>query len=315
MISVIIPTYNRANYILEAINSVCSQEYDGEIEIIVVNDGSTDNTLSILEKANVHNLKVITTPNRGVSSARNTGLAAANGNYIQFLDSDDILAPTKFKKQISLLEKNPDYGLSYCTTSSFNKNHLKNINIFTNSDVMHKSILPGFMISNLWQVHSPIYRRESCKKIGLWNTRLSCWEDWEYAVRAGLQNIKPLFCNATLGFAREHNGVRLSRGQLNKTANSLQIACDSIIDKLDTTQHPDIFYSIISRHLIAAGRAFASLNQKNNAKRCFYKARITARNPFQKIGITCYMILSCLFGYKRVVTITRKLTELKSGNL
>jgi glycosyltransferase involved in cell wall biosynthesis len=106
LISVIIPTYNRANLVGEAIESVLLQDFN-DYEIIVVDDGSTDNTLEILNKFNNH-LIVLHQPNQGVSAARNAGIATAGGRFIAFLDSDDLWLKQKLTAQIDFFQSHRD---------------------------------------------------------------------------------------------------------------------------------------------------------------------------------------------------------------
>src|SRR5574344_344305 len=99
-VSVIIPMYNSKDTIKSAIESVLNQRYKESIEIIVVNDGSKDGCEKIVEKMIINNqtnrtIKLINKPNCGVSSARNRGIKEANGEYIAFLDSDDMWHPQK----------------------------------------------------------------------------------------------------------------------------------------------------------------------------------------------------------------------------
>ena len=98
LISVVIPAYNAESYIQSTLDSVFNQTYQN-IEVIVVDDGSNDSTQSILN-AYPHNVVVIKTENKGVSHARNTGIDAAKGGWIAFVDSDDIWLPTKLEEQI-----------------------------------------------------------------------------------------------------------------------------------------------------------------------------------------------------------------------
>lgn len=105
-LSVVVPVYNVAAYLDEALDSVENQTYK-DLEIICVNDGSTDNSLEILEKhaQKDSRIKIITQENQGLAGARNTGLRAAKGQYIHFFDSDDVLVPYAMEKAIGLLEK------------------------------------------------------------------------------------------------------------------------------------------------------------------------------------------------------------------
>ena len=107
MVSVVIPTYNRADLLLRAVESVLTQTYT-DVEAIVVDDGSTDSTSSVIEKlqrAYGLRLKYFYQPNRGVSAARNKGIYYASGEYISFLDSDDYIYPKKIEQQIAFLKE------------------------------------------------------------------------------------------------------------------------------------------------------------------------------------------------------------------
>ena len=105
-VSVIIPTYNRGWIIEEAIHSVLAQDYT-EFELIVVDDGSTDQTSNILDAyGNV--IKVLSQKNKGVSAARNRGIAEASGKFIAFLDSDDLWHPQKLSAQINFFNQTPE---------------------------------------------------------------------------------------------------------------------------------------------------------------------------------------------------------------
>ena len=113
-VSVIIPTYNRALMVKDAIQSVLDQTYS-DYEIIVVDDGSTDNTSKVINDLRSHSGKVhyIHQENKGRSAARNIGVHAARGDYIAFLDSDDMFLPEKLRVQVMTLENNLDFGMAY----------------------------------------------------------------------------------------------------------------------------------------------------------------------------------------------------------
>jgi glycosyltransferase involved in cell wall biosynthesis len=105
-VSVIIPTYNRSWIIKEAIDSVLAQDYK-EFELIVVDDGSTDHTSDVLDSSrNV--IKVLSQKNKGVSAARNRGIAEASGQFIAFLDSDDLWLPQKLSAQVEFFNQTPN---------------------------------------------------------------------------------------------------------------------------------------------------------------------------------------------------------------
>jgi len=121
-VSVIIPTYNCAKYICEAVDSVLAQTYN-DFEIVVVDDGSTDDTKDILQRYNGR-IRYIYQSNKGVSAARNLGLREAKGKYIAFLDADDIWLPEKLECQTKLLEENPDTVMVFSDIEMFSENTL-----------------------------------------------------------------------------------------------------------------------------------------------------------------------------------------------
>lgn len=111
-VSVVIATYNRASILGKAIESVLCQTYDS-YEIIIVDDGSTDDTLSVVSKYESSRIKYVYQENNGRSSARNRALSLIQGEYVAFLDSDDMYFPQKLELQVELLENNPAFGMSY----------------------------------------------------------------------------------------------------------------------------------------------------------------------------------------------------------
>lgn len=119
MVTVIIPTYNREHLVLDALDSVRAQDFR-PVEIVVVDDGSTDNTVGLVEAwAQQYagpdlGVRLVSQPNLGGNAARNAGIRAASGEFVAFLDSDDTWSPGKLSKQVGYLEANPGCGAVYC---------------------------------------------------------------------------------------------------------------------------------------------------------------------------------------------------------
>lgn len=111
LVSVIIPFYNEEEYIEKALISVLNQTYEN-LEILLINDGSTDNSLKIVKKFNDKRIKIIESTNNGVSIARNIGIKESKGNYLCFLDADDYWEKNKIEKQVKFIEKN-NYSFIY----------------------------------------------------------------------------------------------------------------------------------------------------------------------------------------------------------
>jgi hypothetical protein len=112
MVSVIIPCYNQGRYLRETLDSVLSQTYK-RLEVLVIDDGSTDNTAEIA-KAHGDAVRYFWLNDLGPSAARNLGLSNARGQYIQFLDGDDLLLPEKVERQIASFDNSPELQVSYC---------------------------------------------------------------------------------------------------------------------------------------------------------------------------------------------------------
>jgi glycosyltransferase involved in cell wall biosynthesis len=111
-VSVIIPVYNGEATIKQAIGSALGQQVDRPIEIVVVNDGSIDSTAAILEGYGLH-INVVTQPNRGAAAARNAGVNASSGDYLAFLDADDLWLQGHLAKTCAALDANPDAVLAF----------------------------------------------------------------------------------------------------------------------------------------------------------------------------------------------------------
>jgi len=123
IVSIIIPTYNRKKTLIEAIESVLSQTFK-DFELLVIDDGSNDGTREIMDQycQTDSRIKYFYQQNNGRSSARNKGLNESTGTYVTFLDSDDLYLPEKIEKQVSVLNKHPEFDLVYCLFSYINNN-------------------------------------------------------------------------------------------------------------------------------------------------------------------------------------------------
>jgi len=179
LISVIIPTYNRGWIIKEAVDSVLVQDYVN-FELIVVDDGSTDNTHDILNSYQ-KNFLVLRQNNKGVSAARNRGLAAASGRFIAFLDSDDFWLPQKLSRQVDFFHSNPDALI--CQTEEI---WIRN-NVRVNPKKRHKK--PSGMIFEsslslcLVSPSAVMIKRNLFEEVGLFDETLPACEDYDLWLR------------------------------------------------------------------------------------------------------------------------------------
>ena len=159
-VSVIIPTYNSAKYIRNALESVLSQTYSN-FEIVVVNDGSTDNTDEIL-RPYFDRIIYMEQKNTGPAAARNVGIQHAKGDFIAFLDADDIWLPLKLKKQMRVFHENPNVGLVYSRNVEFDHETGKEVlvsppKVFSGR-VFDELLLEGFILLSTVIISKPVLK-------------------------------------------------------------------------------------------------------------------------------------------------------------
>lgn len=180
--SVIIPTFNRETRIEKTIDSVIDQKFK-DFELIVVDDGSTDNTKEILEKY-TNKIKYVYQKNQGVSAARNRGISQALGEYIAFLDDDDIWDKNKLLKHFKFIENNPDIQIHQSDETWIRNNkHLnkKKIHKKISGDIFIKSLNLCLVSPSAVVIHKNIF-----EKYGIFDTDLLACEDYDLWLRISL---------------------------------------------------------------------------------------------------------------------------------
>ena len=193
MVSIILPCYNVENVVSTAITSVENSSIASDCELIIVNDGSTDNTEDVIDDickkiCNVR-IRVINTENQGVSKARNTALDVVEGKYVVFLDADDCISPCMLENMVHCSEKgNADF--SYCGLTSDLSQLCQDATI---PDYISKEKIFSTLLyrSNTLRLTSGLYRREMIEKYALrFDESLRYGEDlaflWEYVLRCSV---------------------------------------------------------------------------------------------------------------------------------
>jgi glycosyltransferase involved in cell wall biosynthesis len=173
LVSVIVPCYNQAKYLAEALDSVLAQSY-ANWECVIIDDGSTDNSKEIAERycAKDKRFKYIHQPNKGVSSARNNAIKASSGLYILPLDGDDKIAPHYLEQAINVFQKSPDVKLVYGKARLFGKgNGDWNIPPYSFKEMMIENLI----------YCSAVYRREDFNKTNGYSEEMKAgFEDWDF---------------------------------------------------------------------------------------------------------------------------------------
>lgn len=180
----IVPVYNRAGLVGRALDSILSQTYH-PIEILAVDDGSTDDSKQILEDyARRHPgvIKVLTQGNSGPAAARNHGIRHAQGEFIAFLDSDDMWVPTKLERQVPLCRQGP--GLVYSAIQEVDEEG-RLLRTVPCEDGLRGDIYRDLLIRNRMTGGTVVVRRASLERVGLFDESLQAAENWDLWIRIG----------------------------------------------------------------------------------------------------------------------------------
>ena len=163
-ISVIIPVFNGEKTIQETIDSILNQTFQN-IELIIINDGSTDSTVQIINNISDSRIKLFSYANGGLSTSRNRGISLAQGEYISFIDADDLWTPDKLESQWQALQENPQADVAYSWTDYIDEssNFLKSgRRIKANGDAFSKLLLFNFLENG----SNPLIRQKALEKVG-----------------------------------------------------------------------------------------------------------------------------------------------------
>jgi glycosyltransferase involved in cell wall biosynthesis len=179
LVSVVIPTFNRAWSLAEAVDSVLSQELRG-FELIVVDDGSTDDTLQLLERYG-DAIRVLRREHRGVSAARNAGVAAGRGELIAFLDSDDLWLPGKLQRQVDFFASHPEALI--CQTEELWVKNGRRVNPGKRHRKPDGMIFEPSLDLCLVSPSAVMARRELFDRVGLFDESLPACEDYDLWLR------------------------------------------------------------------------------------------------------------------------------------
>ena len=304
LVSTIIPVYNRPAQLREAVASVLTQDYL-PIEVIIVDDGSTDGaTQEVARELAVANPGVVrpaVQANAGPGAAREHGRQLAKGEFIQYLDSDDLLLPGKFAAQVAALRARPDadvaYGITYMRDASgqlIETPHKDTGKVFD-------TMFPGFLNSRWWETATPLYRASVCAKAGAWTT-LSLEEDWEYDCRIASLGGKLVWCPVPVSEHRDHGGDRLSRGttldprRQKQRASAHGMIFQHALTYGLTSENPEM--QVFSRSLFLLARQCGAAGLPTESQQLFQLARQAAGdNRAQGADFRLYALLAGVLGW------------------
>ncbi|MEI6067645.1 MAG: glycosyltransferase [Methylococcaceae bacterium] len=236
LVSVVIPTYNRSAFVSEAIDSVLSQTFT-DYELIVVDDGSTDNTKETLKQYG-DKINYIFQENSGVSAARNTGIKNSTGQWLAFLDSDDEWMPEYLATQMEAIRRSTEICMQTtdCFTIRRERTYFEMNQViveFKEQDYLLLTDPFRFIVTHgPWQVGSTIFRRDAITKAGLFDTGLNLNEDFDLMARVALQGCFGLIRDVLVVMYRRNETIACLTSQVRVNPIQARESDEKIYKKL-----------------------------------------------------------------------------------
>lgn len=264
LVSVIIPTYNRASLIGQSLKSALNQTYRN-CEIIVVDDGSTDNTRQVVESFGSV-IRYIYKDNSGPSVSRNVGIREAKGEYVAFLDSDDLWEPTKVAKQVDVFLKNPKAALVSC-----NYRFIDQINKVVKDPGSAFGYQPDdFFVKDILQIRFPfgattafMIKRSVFDEVGFFNENLRISEDLDLLVRIGLKFTMAYVDEVLISVRLHDNHLMRETPRYQVWLDSIRVFeshADAIKERIpDMNTYLARFYSIAGNSALLSGNRHKAL--------------------------------------------------------
>lgn len=225
LVSIIIPAFNQGHYLREAVQSCLSQTYPF-FEILIIDDGSTDNTAEVAKSFSDSRVKYIFQENRGLPAARNTGIRNSQGEYLTFLDSDDCFLSRKLELLLDKMKQNPSLGFVAGRA----------ILIDQNGDIIPRefeTILPSpiqkLTLGNPFHVGSVLVKKEWQERIGYFDESLRSYEDWDFWLRLAIAGCPMKVIPEPVSKYRFHTGQMTRKGVQMTNANM------AVLEKLFST--------------------------------------------------------------------------------
>ncbi len=294
----------------EAVASVDAQTHR-PIEIIIVDDGSTDDTARVAES--LEGVRVIRQQHAGPGAARENGRKVARGDFIQYLDSDDLLEPSKFELQVAALLAHPECGAAYGWTRARFADGTPSSAPWKRTGERIDFMFPSMLQSRWWDTSTPLYRREVIERAGPWSA-LRREEDWEYDCRIAALGVRLAYCEAWVSETRFH-----SLGQLSGTQSR-----DSLRDQ--AAAHLSIFESAcragiaedsaemrhFARELFLLSRQCGAVGLTAESRTLFELARDASGRERNRLQFRAYAALARLAGWRAAGALSKRLDSFRS---
>lgn len=272
LVSILIPVYNAEQWLAEALESTLAQTWQNK-EIIVVNDGSTDSTLAVARQFKSYGVQVISQENKGASAARNCAFREAEGDFIQYLDADDLLAPDKIELQIRRLSSEPPDRIA---AGAWGRFYDSSHNAEFIPEPVWSDLSPVDWLVTSWcgggMMHTAAWLtpRSIAEKVGGWDETPCPNDDGEYFTRVLLSSSGVSFCQEARSYYR--SGILESLGGCRKlemlasTYRSLELCANHLLTKEDSPRSRKACAANFQRFIYAVYPDMPNLVQKAEAK-------------------------------------------------
>lgn len=267
-VSVIIPAYNQGHYLAAAIQSVLEQTY-ANVEVLVIDDGSTDNTAQVAQQFSDPRVRYIYQQNRGLSGARNTGIRHANGDFLTYLDSDDLFLPRKLELLLAELNARPQLGFVAGQAMPIDEVGQPIGKLFDQELPANPTHL---LLGNPLHVGSVLLRRSWQERVGFFDETLRSYEDWDMWLRLALAGCPMGYVAQPVSLYRFH------RAQMTRDGRQMTTATFAVLDNFFARADlPPEWQAMKARaysraHLRAAAQAYRIVTAIPEAKLHLQKA-------------------------------------------
>lgn len=308
LVSVIVPTYNRAHLIIETLDSVFAQTYR-PIELLIIDDGSTDNTVDVVRQwEQVHQqdgftIRFMSQENRGAPAARNLGLIESRGEFIQFLDSDDLIHPSKLQQQVCQLDTTGD-DFTWANCGSFTETPVwpsagpRQPRVRSVTDHITK----GGSVNTV----AGVYRRSICLSIGPWKEDLGVFQDREYNLRLFLTTNRISYSPGVFVLVRCAHGSRVSDGFHSPHLVHTMKTCEQVLNHFDalSANNSDALSAVYFSHALT----MLAKSQINVARESLNQGLRLSRTRSRRFRLRGLQAVACLPHRMAASTVTGLMT-------
>jgi len=315
LVSTVIPVHNRPALVREAVDSVLAQDWR-PLEIILVDDRSDDETPQVLAELTDAHPSLVRSLRRahrgGPGAARETGRREVRGEFVQYLDSDDLLAPGKIRRQVEALRARPDCDLCWGREETIVEVPGRSARRVSKALPHVDRLFPTLLVRKLWQTFNPLYRRELVDRMGPWSP-LWNYQDWEYDGRAAAAGAKMCFIDAPTGGLRRGSYHHVSAPvHLRRQVGAQAAAFEAILGHARACgvarDAPEM--AIFVRRLFRMARRCGAVGRADASRRLFELARRATADP-DATEWALYATGARRIGWRAIGVLSERLDQLR----